>query len=66
MKFRHYLETITGVELYPLISLAIFFLFFLALLVYVIRADKKEVFEMKSLPLDNETDTPNPLNNAPK
>jgi cytochrome c oxidase cbb3-type subunit 3 len=65
MKFRHYLETIAGVDIYPLISLLIFFIFFLALLVYLYRTDKKSVFQMKSIPLDNETDTPQTTHNVP-
>jgi cytochrome c oxidase cbb3-type subunit 3 len=64
MKFRHYLETITGVDIYPLISLLIFFVFFLALLVYVVRADKKSVFQMKSIPLDGDADMPQTNNNT--
>ncbi len=53
MKFKNYLESITGVGIYPMISLFIFFLFFSALLVYVLRADKKRMFELKQIPLEN-------------
>lgn len=53
MKFRNYLETIAGVEIFPLISLLIFFLFFVGLLVYVFRLDKKSVDRMKSIPLND-------------
>ena len=53
MKFRNYLETIAGVEIFPLISLLIFFIFFVGLLVYVIRLDKKSVNGMKNIPLND-------------
>jgi len=53
MKFRNYLETIAGVEIFPLISLLIFFIFFVGLLVYVIRLDKKTVTGMKNIPLND-------------
>lgn len=53
MKFRTYLETIAGVEIFPLISLLIFFLFFVGLLVYVFCLDKKSVDRMKDIPLND-------------
>lgn len=53
MKFRNYLETIAGVEIFPLISLLIFFIFFVGLLIYVIRLDKKSVNGMKNIPLND-------------
>ena len=53
MKFKNYLESITGVGIYPMISLFIFFLFFAALLYYVLKADKKRILEIKQIPLEN-------------
>lgn len=50
MKFIHYLESITGVGIYPLSSLLIFFLFFTALTAWAIRADKKYIRLMKNIP----------------
>jgi cytochrome c oxidase cbb3-type subunit 3 len=52
MKFRNYLETIAGIDIYPLISLIIFFVFFVSLLIYVIRLDKKTVERMADIPLN--------------
>ncbi|WEK33867.1 MAG: CcoQ/FixQ family Cbb3-type cytochrome c oxidase assembly chaperone [Candidatus Pseudobacter hemicellulosilyticus] len=52
MKFIHYLEKITGVSIYPLASFAIFGLFFLAVLIWVIRSDKKTINEISRIPLD--------------
>lgn len=55
LKFiKYHMESITGIEIFPLISFVIFFLFFLGLLLYVYTADKKEIAEIASLPLDNE------------
>lgn len=52
MKFRHYLETITGVDVYPMISLFIFLIFFTGLAVWAIKANKHYIREVKKLPLD--------------
>jgi cytochrome c oxidase cbb3-type subunit 3 len=53
MKFRTYLENIAGIEVFPLISLIIFFLFFASLIVFVLRIDKKSLGKMSSLPLND-------------
>jgi len=52
MKFKHYLETIAGVDIFPMFSLVVFFVFFIILLWYVIAADKNEIQMLKNLPLD--------------
>jgi cytochrome c oxidase cbb3-type subunit IV len=52
MKFVHYLEKITGISIYPLLSFAIFGLFFLVMLVWVFRADKKTIRDISRIPLD--------------
>jgi cytochrome c oxidase cbb3-type subunit IV len=52
MKFVHYLEKITGVSIYPLLSFVIFGLFFLLMLVWVIRTDKKTIHDISRIPLD--------------
>lgn len=56
MKFRHYLETITGVDIYPLISLVIFFAFFTGLFIWAVRVSKSYIDEVKNLPLSNNND----------
>ncbi|MDF9795998.1 cytochrome c oxidase cbb3-type subunit 4 [Catalinimonas alkaloidigena] len=57
LKFiKYHMETIAGIEIYPLISFIIFFTFFLLLLIWVIKADKREIAEIASLPLDNESE----------
>jgi cytochrome c oxidase cbb3-type subunit IV len=50
--FKHYFESIQGIEIYPVISLLIFFIFFILLFAWVIKADKKYIDNMKNLPLD--------------
>lgn len=52
MKFQTYLEHITGVSLYPVISLMLFVLFFLGVSWWILRIDKKEIEHMEKLPLD--------------
>ena len=52
MKFINYLESITGIGIYPLASFLIFFLFFLAVSLYVIKAGKTYFDEVASIPLD--------------
>jgi cytochrome c oxidase cbb3-type subunit 4 len=58
LKFvKHHMETIVGIEIYPLISFTIFFLFFLGLLYYVFTMKKNEIEEMESIPLDNDNNS---------
>ena len=55
LKFiKHHMETISGIEIYPMISFLLFFSFFLLMLIYVIRADKKRLSRIAQLPLDDE------------
>lgn len=58
MKFIHYLESIMGIGIFPLISLILFFAFFTVLLLYVFRADKQHIHALKHIPL-GETDPSN-------
>lgn len=52
LKFiKHHLTSIDGIEIYPMISLSIFVLFFAVLLYRVIRADKKKIEEISNYPL---------------
>lgn len=52
MKFVHYLEKITGVSIYPLTSFVIFGLFFLIMLTWVFKTDKKTIQRISRIPLD--------------
>lgn len=53
---KHNLTSIDGVEIYPIISLLIFFLFFAGLIWWVVKVDKKYVTDLKNYPLHNEED----------
>lgn len=53
MKFIHYLEKITGVDVYALSSFTIFFSFFIAMAFWAWKADKKLIDELNHLPLKN-------------
>lgn len=54
MKFKTYLEQITGVGIYPMLSLMLFFLFFSVLLVWVLRANKQYIHNMKQIPFSKD------------
>lgn len=54
MKFVNYLEGIANISIYPLISLLVFFFFFVALTLYVVLADKNKIEELSRIPLDND------------
>jgi cytochrome c oxidase cbb3-type subunit IV len=51
---KKYAESMDGITIYPMISLVIFFLFFVILLYYVKRMDKTKVKEISRIPLDEE------------
>ncbi|MDE3144035.1 MAG: CcoQ/FixQ family Cbb3-type cytochrome c oxidase assembly chaperone [Bacteroidota bacterium] len=53
MKFIHYLEKITGVDIYALTSLTIFLSFFIIMLLWAWKADKNMINEISQIPLDN-------------
>jgi cbb3-type cytochrome oxidase subunit 3 len=62
MKFINYLTSISGVEVYPMISLMMFVLFFSALILYVWKSDKKHIQTMSQLPLENNSQDLNSFN----
>jgi len=51
MKFINYIEKISGVDIYGLISLLIFVLFFTVMLTRVFGTDRKKIKEMSEIPL---------------
>lgn len=57
LKFiKHHLSSIDGIEIYPLISFGIFFLFFILLFVYVFWGGKNRFKEVSLLPLSDPND----------
>lgn len=55
--FKHYFELIENVSVWPVISLAIFFGFFITLIWWLFKVDKKYLKRMSNLPLDEESST---------
>ena len=53
MKFSTYLTQISGVSIYPIISLALFVIFFSAVIYWIYSIDSKEIERVENLPLDN-------------
>lgn len=54
LKFvKNHMESITGIEIYPIISLLIFFTFFVVLFWWVFTAKKEYIKEVSEMPLDN-------------
>ncbi len=50
------LEQIAGVEIYPIISLLIFFTFFILVTYLVMKTGKQEIDEISNMPLDGNND----------
>jgi cytochrome c oxidase cbb3-type subunit 4 len=58
LKFvKNHMDSIAGIEIYPMISLLIFFTFFVALFYWVFTSKKDYIDKMSNIPLDNENDT---------
>jgi len=49
---KHNMTTIEGIDIYPIMSLLIFTLFFAIVLTRVIKMSKKEVDELSNIPMD--------------
>lgn len=55
LKFvKNHMESIAGIEVYPIISLLIFFTFFVLLFWWVFTAKKEYINEVSNLPLENQ------------
>ena len=53
-QIKHNMENIAGVAIYPILSLLIFFLFFVGLSVWVFSYKKEKINELSNIPLGNE------------
>lgn len=51
-QIKHNMETISGIEIYPIISLLIFFFFFVGLGFWVFSYKKEKIQEMSEIPLN--------------
>lgn len=54
---KNHMDSIAGIEIFPMISLLIFFIFFVALFWWVFTAKKEYIDRMSNIPLDNQNDT---------
>ncbi|GAB4252528.1 MAG: hypothetical protein Kow0079_07380 [Vicingaceae bacterium] len=57
LKFiKHHMESILGIEIYPLISFVIFFVFFVVVTIWVLKLNKNFINKMSNLPLEGDND----------
>lgn len=55
LKFiKHNLETISGVDIYPIISLTLFFIIFVAFFIWAMTYSKEKIKELSELPFEEE------------
>ncbi|NHM04140.1 CcoQ/FixQ family Cbb3-type cytochrome c oxidase assembly chaperone [Flavobacterium celericrescens] len=55
LKFiKHNLETIDGVDIYPIISLSIFFVVFVSFFIWAMTYSKDKIKELSELPFKEE------------
>jgi cytochrome c oxidase cbb3-type subunit 4 len=52
--FKHYFEIIDGIEIYPVISLLMFFIFFSAVFYWSVKVDKNYLKKMEEIPFEND------------
>ena len=52
-QIKHNMETIDGVAIFPIISLVIFFAFFLGLGIWVFSYKKEKIEELSNIPLND-------------
>jgi len=55
--YKNVLQDIANIEIWPIISFVIFFIFFLCLLWWVFTADKKFITKMKNMPLEDKNES---------
>ena len=60
--YKELLQSIDGVSIYPLISLVVFVIFFVVMLIWMIKVDKNYIKKMENLPFENEEE--NNFNNT--
>ncbi|MEI9921351.1 MAG: CcoQ/FixQ family Cbb3-type cytochrome c oxidase assembly chaperone [Bacteroidota bacterium] len=51
--YKNVLQAIDNIAIWPVVSLAIFFIFFIVLLWWAFTADKKYINEMSELPFND-------------
>ena len=56
--YKEILRSIDNIEIYPIISLIIFLLFFVGMFIRVVKTPKDHIRHMESLPFDENDSTP--------
>ncbi len=51
---KHYFEGITDIEIYPIISLILFFAVFITMLIHVMKIPKTSIEKNSNLPLEED------------
>lgn len=59
--FKYYFEQVENVEIWPIISLTIFFVFFIGLTIYVIKINRDHVRHMEKMPLSDDGEQSNSI-----
>ncbi|MEJ2614752.1 MAG: cbb3-type cytochrome c oxidase subunit 3 [Ignavibacteriaceae bacterium] len=52
--YKEVLQSIEGIGIYPIISMIVFVIFFVIVLIWYFKADKKYLNKMSNLPLDDD------------
>jgi len=50
--FQYVFDSIAGIEVFPIVSLILFFCLFIGIVIWAVRADKDYLKKMEELPLD--------------
>ncbi len=50
---KQYAEKIDNAQIYPMISLLIFFVFFIVLILFVTKMRKEKITDLSNIPLDS-------------
>ena len=60
LKFiKQNMDTINGIEIYPIISMLIFFAFFVALYTWTFTYKREKINELSQIPFENENEIDN-------
>jgi hypothetical protein len=54
--FSHYVQSISFVTVYPIVSTILFMIAFISVVVWAVKADDEYIRSMETLPLDRTTD----------
>jgi len=52
--FKNYFKGIEGIETYPMFSLLVFFIFFMAVFIWALRTKNSSLEEVSRIPLESE------------